>query len=269
MLGSLDDADDAVQNGWLRLSTVDADEIDNLGGWLTTVVGRECLHLLRSRRRRREELVEISHLPDPVVTAVAGDPEQEAMLADAVGLALLVVLDSLTPAERLAFVMHDMFDIPYDAIAPLIDRSSAAARQLASRARRRIRGARLVSPDRNRVRQREIVDAFYAAANTGNFDALVELLDPDVVFRADYGPCRSPAVYRGAATVAHQARAARGADIHAVLINGLPGVVTFRNDGPISLMAFTIGEGRILEIDGIRDADRVRKLTKHAFHTNG
>ncbi|RRO14260.1 sigma-70 family RNA polymerase sigma factor [Saccharopolyspora rhizosphaerae] len=263
MLGSVADAEDAVQNAWVRLSRVEPDEIANLGGWLTTVVAREALHLLRSRRRRREELVDTAtSLPDPVVSTAEGDdPEQQALLADSVSLALLVVLESLTPAERVAFVLHDMFDLPFDEVARLVDRTPAAARQLASRARRRVRGAEPPTPDENGTAQRAVVDAFYAAANAGNFTALVRLLDPDVVFRADYGPERPPAVHRGAETVARQARASRGAEIHPVLVNGLPGVVAARSGRPVSLMAFTVVAGRIVEIDGIRDTDRVRRLT--------
>ena len=265
MLGSLTDAEDAVQNAWLRLSRADVDGIDNLGGWLTTVVGRECLHALRSRRRRREELVDTvaTSLPDPVIYIAEDDvdPERNVLLADSVSLALLVVLDSLNPAERLAFVLHDMFDLPFDEIAPLVGRSPAAARQLASRARRRVRGAELPTPDLDRSRQREVIDAFFAAANAGDFAALVELLDPNVVFRTDYGPGRPPAVYRGAETIAKQSRASRGADLYPVLVNGLPGVVTSRNGRPVSIMAFTVVGDRIVEIDGIRDPDRVLRLT--------
>jgi RNA polymerase sigma factor (sigma-70 family) len=265
MLGSLTDADDAVQDAWLRLSRADAHEITNLGGWLTTVVARESLHTLRSRRRRREELVDSvdTPLPDPVISTAEDsvDPEQTMLLSDSVSLALLVVLDSLKPAERLAFVLHDMFDLPFDEIAPLVGRSPSAARQLASRARRRVRGAEPPAPDPDRSRQREVVDAFYTAANAGDFAALVELLDPDVVFRADYGRGRPLAVYRGASTVAHQVETARGAGLHPVLVNGLPGVITVRHGRPVSIMAFTVVGGRIAEIDGIRDRDRVRRLT--------
>ncbi|WP_132188851.1 MULTISPECIES: sigma-70 family RNA polymerase sigma factor [Kribbella] len=267
MLGSVAEAEDAVQDAWLRLSRADAGRIDNLGGWLTTVVARESLHRLRSRARRREDLVDtLARLPDPVISAAGVDPEEEVVLAESVGLALLVVLDSLTPAERLAFVLHDMFDLPFDEIAPLVGRSSVAARQLASRARRRVRGVDLPAPDQDPVRQRQVVDAFYAAANAGDFEALVELLHPEVVFRADYGPNRPPAQYRGAATVAKQAGRARGADLYPVLVNGLPGVVTARNDRPVSIMAFTIADGLILEIDGIRDPHRVRRLAADVVH---
>ncbi|HEX6516085.1 MAG TPA: sigma-70 family RNA polymerase sigma factor [Nocardioidaceae bacterium] len=266
MLGSLSEAEDAVQNAWLRLSRADADDINNLAGWLTTVVGRECLHLLRSRRRRREDLVDTvaGPLPDPVVVPVdaAMDPEQEALIADSVSLALLIVLDSLGPAERVAFVLHDMFDVPFDEIGHLVGRTPAAARQLATRARRRV-SSTPASPRGNRARQREIVEAFYAAANSGDFAALMKLLDPGVVFRADYGPGIAPAVYRGATTVARQARRARGADLHRALVNGLPGVVTFRHGQPVSIMAFTVVEDRIVEIHGIRDPERVRRLAGH------
>uniref|UniRef100_UPI000683F37C sigma-70 family RNA polymerase sigma factor n=1 Tax=Nocardia tenerifensis TaxID=228006 RepID=UPI000683F37C len=193
MLGSRAEADDAVQDAWLRLSTADADEIDNLGGWLTTVVARECLHMLRSRRRRPEDPLD-THLPDPVVVPDGLlDPEQEALLADSVGLAMLVVLDRLSPAERVAFVLHDMFELPFDEIADIAGRTPAAARQLASRARRRVHSAEIVRPERDLARQRRVVSAFYAAARAGDFDALVQVLDPDIVLRTDFGADR-PAV---------------------------------------------------------------------------
>lgn len=271
MLGSLSEAEDAVQNAWLRLSRADADDINNLGGWLTTVVGRECLHLLRSRRRRREDLVDTvaQPLPDPVVSAVDAemDPEREVLIADSVSLALLIVLDSLGPAERVAFVLHDMFDLPFDEIGPLVGRTPAAARQLATRARRRVSSTR-ASPHPDRTRQREIVAAFYAAVKSGDFTALMKVLDPDVVFRADYGPGMAAAVYRGAATVARQARRARGADVHQALVNGLPGVVTSRHGRPVSIMAFTVVEDRIVEIHGIRDPERIRRLAGQFVRMN-
>jgi RNA polymerase sigma factor (sigma-70 family) len=249
MLGSLTEADDAVQDAWLRLSRCQADQVDNLGRWLTTVVARECLHMLRSRRRRREDFVG-ARLPDPVITLDKDlDPEQEALLADSVGLALLVVLDSLTPAERLAFVLHDMFQLPFEEIARLVDRSPAAARQLASRARRRVRGAEVPAPDGDIARQRRVVDAFFAAGRAGDFDALVKVLDPDVVLRADFGPGRPPVVYRGVAEVTKLARAPRGAEVHPVLVNGLVGVVVTRNGRPFSIMAFTVVEGKIIKIN--------------------
>jgi RNA polymerase sigma-70 factor (ECF subfamily) len=260
MLGSLAEADDAVQDAWLRLSHSKAEQIDNLGGWLTTVVARECLHMLRARRVRREDPL-AAHLPDPVI-APEGDlePEQEALLADSVGLALLVVLDSLTPAERLAFVLHDMFELPFEEIAPLVGRTPTAARQLASRARRRVRGAEIPAPDPDLTRQRQMVDAFFAAARAGDFDALVQVLDPDVVLRADWGAGRPPAVFRGVRAVAKLARVPRGAQLHPALVNGTPGAVITRNGRPFSVLAFTVAGGKIVEIDGIRDPDRVRRV---------
>jgi RNA polymerase sigma factor (sigma-70 family) len=264
MLGSLAEADDAVQDAWLRLSHSKAEQIDNLGGWLTTVVARECLHLLRARRVRREDPL-AAHLPDPVI-APEGDlePEQEALLADSVGLALLVVLDSLTPAERLAFVLHDMFELPFEEIAPMVGRTPAAARQLASRARRRVKGAELPAPDRDLARQRDVVDAFFLAARGGDFGALVALLDPDVVLRSDFG-VRRPAASRtvhGAAAVARQALLAAlpTAELHPALVNGTPGAVITRNGRPFSVLAFTVAGGRIVEIDAIADPERVRRV---------
>jgi RNA polymerase sigma factor (sigma-70 family) len=260
MLGSLAEADDAVQDAWLRLSHSKAEQIDNLGGWLTTVVARECLHLLRARRHRREESF-AAHLPDPVITPHGDlDPEQEALLADSVGLALLVVLDWLTPAERLAFVLHDMFELPFEEIAPLVGRTPTAARQLASRARRRVRGAEIPAPDPDLTRQRQVVDAFFAAARAGDFDALVQVLDPEVVLRADWGAGRPPAVFRGVRAVAKLARVPRGAQLHPALVNGTPGAVITRNGRPFSVLAFTVAGGKIVEIDGIRDPDRVRRV---------
>src|SRR5215813_5219246 len=224
MLGSLAEADDAVQDTWLRLSRSDADQIDNLGGWLTTVVARECLHVLRARRRRREDPLD-DRMPDPVITADGAlDPEQEALLADSVGLALLVVLDSLTPAERLAFVLHDMFELPFDEIAPMVGRTPTTARQLASRARRRVKDAEIPSPEPDLARQRRVVDAFFAAARSGDFDALVHLLDPDVVVRSDLGPGRRQTVLRGANAVAKLARPRPGGELRPVLVNGSIGV---------------------------------------------
>jgi RNA polymerase sigma factor (sigma-70 family) len=263
MLGSLAEADDAVQDAWLRLSHSQAEQgkqIDNLGGWLTTVVARECLHMLRSRRHRREESF-AAHLPDPVIIPDGDlDPEQEALLADSVGLALLVVLDSLTPAERLAFVLHDMFELPFEEIAPVVGRTPTAARQLASRARRRVNGAEVPAPDPDLARQRQVVDAFFAAARSGDFDALVQVLDPDVVVHADMGAGRPPAVFHGVREVAKLARVPRGAELHPALINGTPGAVITRNGRPFSILAFTVADGKIVQIDGIRDPDRVRRV---------
>lgn len=260
MLGSLADADDAVQDAWLRLSRSSAEQIDNLGGWLTTVVARECLHMLRSRRRRREDPF-AAHLPDLVVIPDGDlDPEQEALLADSVSLALLVVLDQLTPAERLAFVLHDMFDLPFEEIAGIAGRTPAAARQLASRARRRVHGAEIPSPDPALARQRQVVRAFYAAAWTGDFDALVQALDPDVVLRTDFGTARPATVVRGAPAVAKQARAPRGGQLRPALVNGAIGTLITRDGRPFSVMAFTVAGDKIVRIDVIRDPDRVHRL---------
>jgi RNA polymerase sigma factor (sigma-70 family) len=260
MLGSLAEADDAVQDAWLRLSRSDAAEIDNLGGWLTTVVARECLHMLRSRRHRREDSFD-AQLPDPVIIPDGDlDPEQEALLAASVGLALLVVLDSLAPAERLAFVLHDMFQVPFDEIAGMVGRTPTAARQLASRARRRVNGAEIPAPDPDLARQREVVDAFFAAARAGDFDALVEVLDPEVVLRADFGSGQPPTVFRGVHAVAKLARAPQGAQLHPALVNGTVGAVVSLDGRPHSVLAFTVVGGKIVEIDGIGDPDRVRRL---------
>ena len=260
MLGSLTEADDAVQNAWLRLGRSEVDRIDNLGAWLTTVVARECLHTLRSRRHRREDEFGV-RLPDVVITEDEGlDPEKEALLADSVGLAMLVVLDTLTPAERLAFVLHDVFHMPFEDIAQLVGRSPVAARQLASRARRRVEGAEVPSPDVDIARQREVVDAFFAASRAGRFDALVRILDPEIVLRADLGPGKPAAVYRGVAQVVKLARSPRGADVHPVLVNGVVGVVVTIDGRPSSIMSFTVASGKIVEIYGIRP-DRARGLT--------
>jgi RNA polymerase sigma-70 factor (ECF subfamily) len=252
MLGSVGDAEDAVQEAWLRLSRSDGDAIDNLGGWLTTVVGRVCIDMLRSRRARHED-----HMPEPIVSAGDHvDPEQEALLADSVGLALLVVLETLTPAERLAFVLHDMFAVPFDEIAPMVDRTPAAARQLASRARRRVRGA-APAPDADLARQREIVDAFMAASRAGDFDALVAVLAPDAVFRLD-GP--RPLQVTGAAQVARLA-AAQGPRFaprcRPGLVNGAAGVIVHGPAGLAAVVGFTIAGGRIVTIDLVRDRDRL------------
>jgi RNA polymerase sigma factor (sigma-70 family) len=269
MLGSLTEADDAVQDAWLRLSRSETDEIDNLGGWLTTVVARECLHILRSRRRRREDFLG-DRMPDPVITADEHlDPEQEALLADSVGLALLVVLDALTPAERLAFVLHDMFQLPFDEIAGLVGRSPAAARQLASRARRRVQGAEIPAPETDIARQRRVVDAFFAAARAGDFDSLVKVLDPDIVLRADLGPGKPLAEYRGVAEVARHARGPEGAELHPVLVNGLVGALVTVYGQPYTIIAFTVVEDRIVQINAIRDPDRVGRLAAAVLPGNG
>jgi RNA polymerase sigma-70 factor (ECF subfamily) len=270
MLGSLTEADDAVQDSWLRLSRAGANEVENLGGWLTTVVARVCLNLLRSRNFRREESLAV-HVPDPVVSP-DGDlqPEEEALLADSVGLALLVVLDTLAPAERLAFVLHDMFALPFEEIAPMVGRTPAAARQLASRARRRVKGAEIPAPDPDLARQRDVVDAFFSAARGGDFDALVAVLDPDVVLRIDAGTRRPAAsmVINGAAAVARQtlvglrsSLARPIVDLRPALVNGAAGVVVTLRGRPVTVMGFTVVEGKIVEIDAIADPERVHRIT--------
>jgi RNA polymerase sigma-70 factor (ECF subfamily) len=264
MLGSLAEADDAVQDTWLRLSRSEAGEIENLGGWLTTVVARVCLNMLRARTARREESLEV-HLPDPVISRDGElQPEEEALLADSVSLALLVVLETLTPAERLAFVLHDMFELPFEEIAPMVGRTPAAARQLASRARRRVKGAGIPAPDPDLARQREIVDAFFQAARGGDFDALVALLDPDVVLRADFGPRRprAPKEFHGSEAVARQALigAIPAARLHPALVNGAAGVVVTIYGRPFAVMGFTVSGGKIVEIDAIADPERVRRI---------
>jgi RNA polymerase sigma factor (sigma-70 family) len=262
MLGSLTEADDAVQEAWLRLSRTDADGIENLNAWLTTVVGRVSLNMLRSRRSRREEPLG-PHVPEPIVDAADGTaPEHKALLADSVGLALLVVLEELTPAERLAFVLHDMFAVPFDEIGPIVDRSPAAARQLASRARRRVRGA--PEPDPDLERQREVINAFLAASREGDFDALVAVLDPNVVLRGDTGaegpgPLRE---IRGAEAVAREALIFSRLDlqIQPALVNGAAGVVVTRHGVPFSVGGFTVSDGRIVEIDFLADPERLCQL---------
>ncbi|MEO3872234.1 sigma-70 family RNA polymerase sigma factor [Nonomuraea sp. B12E4] len=262
MLGSLPEAEDAVQEAWLRLARSDAGGIGNLGGWLTTVVGRVCLDMLRARKGRSEEPLE-THLPDPVVSRADGaDPEQEVLLADSVGLALQVVLDSLTPAERLAFVLHDMFGLPFEEIAPIVDRTPATAKKLASRARLRVRGAAPI-PDPDLAGQRRVVVAFQAAARDGDFDALLAILNPDVVMRADGGVLTGGLrIIRGAANVIRQAMAHRriAAVGYPVLINGIAGLVTTVEGQPLSVMCFTVAGGRIAAIDILSDPDRLARL---------
>ncbi|HSD76161.1 MAG TPA: RNA polymerase sigma factor SigJ [Solirubrobacteraceae bacterium] len=263
MLGSLSEADDAVQETWLRLSRVDSDEIENLGGWLTTVVARVSLNTLRSRRARREDPLDV-RMPEPIVDRADGtDPEHEALLADSVGLALLVVLETLSPAERLAFVLHDMFAVPFDEIAPIVDRSPEAARQLASRARRRVQGEAAI-PDADLDAQREVIDAFLAAAREGDFEALLEVLDPDVVRRADGGilSIGAPAVVRGAANVARQALAFSRLDVEVrpALVNGAVGTVSLRDGRPFAIAGFTIRNRRIVEMDVLADPERLSRL---------
>lgn len=263
MLGSLDEAEDAVQESWLRLNRSDGRDIENLGGWLTTVVARVCLNMLRSRGARREDALEL-RMPDPIVSLEGGgDPEQEALLADSVGLALLVVLDTLAPAERLAFVLHDLFGMPFEEIAPMVERSPAAARQLASRARRRVQGA-APTPDPDVTRQREVVDAFFAASRDGDFDALVALLDPEIVLRSDGGTARRRLnlELHGPDAVARQAFAARALSpfVRPVLVNGNAGVVVAAHGRPLFVMAFTVTSGRIVAIDVLSDPERLADL---------
>jgi RNA polymerase sigma factor (sigma-70 family) len=261
MLGSLSEADDAVQEAWLRLSRTDADEVENLGGWLTTVVARVSLNMLRSRRTRREEPLDL-RMPEPIVDRADGtDPEHEALLADSVGLALLVVLETLNPAERLAFVLHDMFAVPFDEIAPIVDRSPDAARQLASRARRRVQGEPAL-PDADLSTQREVLDAFLAAAREGDFEALVEVLDPDVVLRAEGPAPGASRVVRGAANVARGALAFSRLDIEVrtALVNGAIGTVTLRDGRPFAIAGFTIRNRRIVEMDIFGNPERLSRL---------
>jgi RNA polymerase sigma factor (sigma-70 family) len=263
MLGSLTEADDAVQEAWIRLSRTDTNDVENLRAWLTTVVGRVSLNMLRSRKTRREASLE-THLPDPVLSPEAGiDPEQEAMLGDSVGLAMLVVLDSLTPAERVAFVLHDVFAVPFDQIAPIVGRTPTAARQLASRARRRVQGAPV--PDVDLDGQWAVVDAFLAAARGGDFERLLDVLDPDVVLRSDGGVARPDlmSLVRGARTVAEQAVAFRqfAETATRALVNGIPGGIAWAPDGrPFSVVALTVRGGRIVAIDILADPDRLGDL---------
>jgi RNA polymerase sigma-70 factor (ECF subfamily) len=263
MLGSVSEADDAVQEAWLRLSRSDAGDIENLSGWLTTVVGRVSLDMLRARKSRREESLG-PHVPEPIVSSPDElDPEHEALLADSVGLALLVVLETLSPDERLAFVMHDMFAVPFDEIGPLVGRSPTAARQLASRARRRVRGS-AQPPDVDLARQREVVDAFLAAARGGDFDALLRLLDPDVVLRVDRGalPGAASAEVTGVDAVIEQVRTFRSlaALARPALVNGAAGFVVARRGRAQSVAGFTVAGGRIVEIDLLADPARLREL---------
>jgi RNA polymerase sigma-70 factor (ECF subfamily) len=263
MLGSNAEAEDAVQEAWLRLARSDDEEIGNLGGWLTTVVARVSLDMLRSRKSRGEEPLE-THLPDPIVTPdLEAGPEQEALLADSVGLALLVVLETLEPAERLAFVLHDMFSVPFSEIGRIVDRSPDAARQLASRARRRVRGAE-PEPDADPAAQREVVEAFYSAARDGDFDALFRLLDPEVVLRADGGTRRrkltkelhgADEVLAEARTFQHLAGSARRANV-----NGEPGFVVSAGGQPFSVLGLVVRGGRIVEINILADPERIDAL---------
>ncbi|MFI5912339.1 sigma-70 family RNA polymerase sigma factor [Dactylosporangium sp. NPDC051541] len=273
MLGSAAEADDAVQDAWLRVDRAGADGVDNVGAWLTTIVARVCLNQLRSRTQRREDPLDV-HVPDPIVSPAAGvDPEHEALLADSVGLALLVVLETLTPAERLAFVLHDMFAVPFEEIAPMLERTPAAARQLASRARRRVQG-RPTAPDPDVARQRAVVDAFFAASRGGDFAALVGLLDPDIILRSDGGAARAKFTFtlHGPEQVATQALASSRLSpfVYPALVNGAAGVVVATApDRPLFVMAFTVTEDRIVAIDVLADPDRLRGLDLAALRAGG
>jgi RNA polymerase sigma factor (sigma-70 family) len=263
LLGSLSDTDDAVQESWLHLSRSDSRSVTHLGRWLTTVVARVCLDMLRSRAARREELLE-GHLPDPIISRAEGmDPEHEVLLAESIGLALQVVLETLEPAERLAFVLHDVFAVPFDEIAPLVGRSPIAARQLASRARRRVQGTAPV-PDADLAQSRTVVDAFFAAVRNGDFAALLSVLDPDVVVRTDYGalPVGAPREVRGARAVAEAAILfARYTQFaRPVLVNGAVGIVAAPGGQPYAVMGFTVRQGKIAEIDILGDPTRLRQL---------
>jgi RNA polymerase sigma factor (sigma-70 family) len=261
MLGSLSEADDAVQEAWLRLSRTDASKVENLGGWLTTVVARVSLNMLRSRKVRREEPFDV-RIPEPIIDRADGmDPEHEALLADSVGLALLVVLETLSPAERLAFVLHDIFAVPFDEIAPIVDRSPEAARQLASRARRRVRSENTL-PDADLVTQRKVVDAFLAAAREGDFQGLLEILDPDVVLRADLGPEGGSREVRGARAVAGQALfySRLALEFKPALVNGAVGMVSFLDGEPYSVAGATVRGGKIVEMDFFANRERLREL---------
>jgi RNA polymerase sigma factor (sigma-70 family) len=261
MLGSLSEADDAVQDAWLRFSRADTSKVENLGGWLTTIVARVALNMLRARNTRREQPLDV-HVPDPIIDPTDGtDPEHEALLADSVGLALLVVLETLTPSERPAFVLHDMFAVPFEEIAPLVERSPEATRQLASRARRRVRGSAPVS-DADLTAQWEIVEAFLAAARDGDFDALVAVLDPEVVLRADGGLAGISQRVQGAENVAGLALLWSRVDLimRRALVNGAAGLVSLRDGKPFSVGAFTIRDGTIVEINILADPERIAQL---------
>src|SRR5438094_2340289 len=270
MLGSASEAEDAVQESWIRLGRTDVSAVENLRAWLTTVVARVCLDMLRTRTSRREDPLDdnATHVPDPVITRAAGDPESDAMLADSVGLALLVVLETLEPAERLAFVLHELFGMTFDEIAPIVDRSPVAARQLASRARRRVQGQAPTS-DADLRTQRRVVDAFLAAVRDGDFEALVAVLDPAIVLRADGGAVKGMSrLVRGAQAVVAQAAAFSklGLSNQVVLVNGNIGVVSRLPDGRLlSVIGFTIAGGKVVEMDILADPDRLRRLDLSAI----
>ena len=268
MLGSVTEAEDAVQEAWIRLGRTDVSAVENLRAWLTTVVARVCLDMLRTRTSRREDPLDDTHVPDPVITGVPDDPESAAIAADSVGLALLVVLETLDPAERLAFVLHDVFGMTFDEIAPVVDRSAVAARQLASRARRRVQDkAPHAEPDLRQ--QRRVVDAFMAAARDGNFEGLVAVLDPDIVLRADAGALAGMSrIVRGAAAVASQAATftRSGLSSQLVLVNGQLGFLSRRPDGRVfSVLGLTIADGRIVQMDILADPERLDRLDLSAL----
>jgi RNA polymerase sigma factor (sigma-70 family) len=276
MLGSLAEADDAVQDTWERVNRAGADEVENMSGWLTTILARVCLNTLRSRNTRPEDSVGVL-MPDPVV-AIDGQhlPEDEALLADSVGLALQIVLDTLSPAQRLAFVLHDLFDLPFEQIGPMLGRTVQATRQLASRARRQVRGAGIPATEQDRARQRAVVDAFFAAVRDGDFATLIAVLDPDVVLRADFSPGqpRRSTMIRGASTVARSARfgattGAPTAKLLPALVNGAPGAILTRSGRPFAVMAFTVQHGKITEISMIGDAQRAQRLTAAILPDSG
>ena len=261
MLGSLPEADEAVQDAWLRLSRAGAESVENLGGWLTTIVARVCLNVLQARKARPEQPAGL-RMPDPVVSREGqADPEQQALLADSIGLALLIVLETLDPAERLAFVLHDMFDLPFEEIASMVGRSPAATRQLASRARRRVKGAAGPPIERDLARQREVVEAFFAAGRAGDFEALVRVLHPDVVLRSDR---QGVGEQRGAPRVARfalgGARAGKTATVLPVVVNGAAGALIVENGQLVTVIGFTVAGGKIVEIDGIVDPERLRRI---------
>ena len=269
MLGSASEAEDAVQESWIRLGRTDVSAVENLRAWLTTVVARVCLDMLRTRTSRREAPLDVVHLPDPVITR-ADDPESNAVLADSVGLALLIVLEALEPAERVAFVLHDVFGMAFDEIAPIVDRSPVAARQLASRARRRVQGS-VPDADRDRQQQRRVVDAFLAAVRDGDFERLITVLDPDIVLRADGGRLASASrVVRGAQAVAGQAAtfSRLGLSDQVVLVNGNTGLLERRPDGRLfAVIGFTIARGKIVEMDILADPERLSRLDLSAIES--
>jgi len=269
MLGSASEAEDAVQESWLRLGRADVSAVENLRAWLTTVVARVCLDMLRTRASRREDSLDV-RVPDPVITRADRDPESDAMLADSVGLALLVVLETLEPAERLAFVLHDVFGMTFDEIAPIVERSPAAARQLASRARRRVQ-SKAPNPEHDLHQQRRVVDAFLAAARDGDFERLVAVLDPDIVLRADGGALAGASrIVRGAQAVAAQAStfSRLGLSNQFVLVNGNIGLVSRRSDGRLfSVLGFTIAGGKVVEIDILADPERLGRLDLSAIES--